>query len=61
MTKKLYLGTIQNSTKIHGFREEIGVLEERGAKKQYPKKAVHVKVAMKKEVPELAAVKKQHL
>ena len=34
---------------------------ERGAKKQYPKKAVHVKVAMKKAVPELAVVKKQHL
>ena len=36
-------------------------LYERGAKKQYPKKAVHVKVAMKKAVPELAVVKKQHL
>ena len=33
----------------------------RGAKKQHPKKAVYIKAAFKKAVPELAVVKKQHL
>ena len=48
---------LKNSDNIHQKTSDI----ERGAKKQYPKKAVHVNVAMKKAFPELAVVKKQHL
>ena len=31
------------------------------AKKQHPKKAGHIKAAIKKEVPDLAVAKRQHI